>query len=40
MQEGGYEAAPTANGRRIRKPLDDDFVYYAQNGKPYTLHCI
>ena len=30
LEEGAYETAPTANGRRIRKPLDNDFLYYAQ----------
>lgn len=30
LEEGAYETAPTANGRRIRKPLDNDFLYYSQ----------
>ena len=30
LEEGAYETAPTTNGRRIRKPLDNDFLYYAQ----------
>ena len=41
MEEGAYETAPTANGRRIRKPLDNDFLYYAQAGSaglPPTLN--
>lgn len=31
MEEGAYEGS-TGNGRRIRKPLDNDFLYYAQPG--------
>ena len=38
MEEGAYDNS-TGNGRRIRKPLDNDFLYYAQAGsagKPST----
>ncbi|DBA90965.1 TPA: hypothetical protein ACH3X2_004176 [Trebouxia sp. C0005] len=31
MEEGAYDNS-TGNGRRIRKPLDNDFLYYAQAG--------
>ena len=34
MEEGGYEqAASSGNGRRIRKPLNSDFVYYSNAGE-------
>ena len=38
MEEGAYDNS-SGNGRRIRKPLDNDFLYYAQAGsagKPST----
>lgn len=37
MEEGAYEHAPAGNGRRIRKPLDNDFLYYAQAGNAGTV---
>lgn len=43
MEEGGYEpAASSGNGRRIRKPLDSDFVYYSNAAGESMLldHCV
>lgn len=36
MEEGAYDNS-TGNGRRIRKPLDNDFLYYAQAGSAGKL---
>ena len=40
LEEGAYEAAPAGNSRRIRKPLDNDFLYYAQAGSTGVYICI
>ena len=36
MEEGAYDNS-LGNGRRIRKPLDNDFLYYAQAGSAGKL---
>ena len=40
MEEGGYEpVASSGNGRRIRKPLNSDFVYYSNAAGGLALLC-
>lgn len=40
MDEDYEAAASSGNGRRIRKPLDRDFVYYSNNGESMGVYSV